>query len=96
MFVNLSHGSALYWSAAMMNTHLLMIQKYLCITDAWLMISDQADSCLEVITLSYKDLSYRIPLSSCFGGHFVTHNSCHNHLRRIKTSELAKNTQNMK
>ena len=83
MFVYLSHGSALYWSAAMMN--FLMSQKYWCIADARLMISDQVDSCLKVITFSFKSLTYRIPLASCFGGHSFIPKSCHQHVIRFQT-----------
>ena len=81
MFVYLSHGSSLYWYAAMMKTHLLMSQKYWCIADALLMlIPDQADSWLVVITFSIKYLVYRIPLASCFGGHSITPKSRHQHV----------------
>ena len=90
MFFHLSHGFALYWSATMMMRHLVMSQKYWCIADAWLtMISDQANSCLEVITCSFKALAYCIPLTSCFGGHFVTHKSCHHHVLRSQTSAIS-------
>ena len=83
MFVDFSHGSALYWSIAMVKTYLLMSQKYWYIADAWLMlISDQAYSCLKVITCSIKALAYHIPLASCFGGNFVTHKSHHHHVMR--------------
>ena len=34
-----------------------------------MMISDQAISCLEVITFSFKYFAYRLSLASCFGGH---------------------------
>ena len=92
MFVNLSHGSALFCSAAMMRTYLLMSQKYWCIVDAWLMmISDQANSCLEVITFSFKSLTYCIPLASCFGGHFVTLKSHQHHVMRSQTSLFSLN-----
>ena len=68
MVVNISHGSSLYWSPTMMRTHLVMIKKYWCISDAWLMmISDKVNSCLKVITCSFKSLSYRIPLASWLG-----------------------------
>ena len=85
MFVNLSHGSALYWSAAMMRTHLFIIQNYWCIANAWLLISDQADSCLKVITSSFKAITYRIPLASCFGGDYLIHKSHHQHVMRPQT-----------
>ena len=87
MVVYSSHGSALYWSTAMMRSRLDMSWKHLCITESWLMmIYDQAISFLEVINFSFKSLSYCIPLASCFGGHFVTHNSHHHHVSRPKTS----------
>ena len=49
------------------------------------MISDQADSCLEVITFSFKALAYRIPLASCFGGRYVIPKSYHQHVIRSLT-----------
>ena len=91
MFVNLYHGSALYWSIAMMWRHLVMSQKYWCIANAWLMISDQVHSFLEVITFSFKDLVYRIPLASWFGGHSVTHKYRRHHVLRSQTSVIAIN-----
>ena len=39
--------------------------------------STKYDSILEVITCSIKALTYRIPLASCFGGHYVTPKYCH-------------------
>ena len=66
--------------------HILFIsQKYWCITDAWLMISDQADSFLEVINFSFKYLAYRIPLTSCFGEHSVIPKYRHQHVMRSQT-----------
>ena len=85
MSIYLSHGYALYWSTAMMKTHLLMSQNYWCIAYSWLMISDQADSCLKVITWSFKSLAYRIPLASCFGGHSIIPKSRHQHVIRFQT-----------
>ena len=80
MVFNLSHGSALYWSASMIRTHFFMIKKYLFIVNAWFFISNQGDSFLEVITFSFKYLSYHIPLASCFGGDSVTLKFCHQHV----------------
>ena len=94
MFVYLSHGFSLYWSAAMMNTYLPVIQKYWCIADSWLMmIPDQANSCLEVITFSFKYLAYHIPLASCFGGDSVTQKSHHHHVMRSQTSVFSLNSK---
>ena len=50
-----------------------------------MVISDQVDSYLEVITFSIKSLAYRIPLASCFGGHSVIPKSCHQHVIRPLT-----------
>ena len=86
MFVYLSHGSALYWSVAMMKTHFLMRQNYWCIADVCLMISDQVDSFLEVITFSFKSLAYRISLGSSFGGHSGIPKSHHQYVIRSQTS----------
>ena len=92
MFINLSHGSTLYSSAAMMRRHLIMIQKYWCIVDDWLtMISDQYNSCLEVINFSFKDLSYRIPLASIFGKIFATHKYYHHQVMRPQKSVFSLN-----
>ena len=49
------------------------------------MISDQADSCLEVITCSLKTLAYCIPLASCFGGNSDIPKSHHQHVMRSQT-----------
>ena len=71
MVVYSSHGSSLYWSAAMSWLHLSMSQKYLCIADSYSMtLSDQADSHLEVTTCSLKALAYRIHLSLMLWGAF--------------------------
>ena len=94
MFFYLSHASSLYWSATMVRRHLVMSQKYWCIADAWLMmISDQANSCLEVITCSFKSLTYHIPLDSCFGGHYFIPKSHHRHVQRTQTSMISLNTK---
>ena len=51
MLVYLSHGSTLYWSAAMSWIHLSVSQKYWCTTDSYLMtFSDQAD----IFTLKWQ------------------------------------------
>ena len=66
--------------------------KVLMYSDAWLMmISNQENSLLEVITFAFKALAYHIPLASCFGGNFVTHKSHHHHVIRSKTSIIAMN-----
>ena len=61
-----------------------------------MMIFDQAISCLEVITCSFKALAYRIPLASCFGGNYVTHKSRHRHVLRPQTSTISLNSQIVK
>ena len=61
-----------------------------------MMILDQAISYLEVITFSFKSLTYLIPLASFFGGHFVTHKYRHHHVLRPKTSEITLNSQTVK
>ena len=92
MAVHSCHGSALYWSVAMVKTYFLMSQNYWCITDSRLMlISDQDNSFLEVITCSIKALAYRILLASCFGGHFVTHKSQYHYVMRSQTSVITLN-----
>ena len=78
-----SHDEESFW---------LWVKKYGCIVESWLiMIFDQANSFLEVITCSFKSLACRIPLSSCFGGHFVTHKSHHHHVMRSQTSIISLN-----
>ena len=69
----------------------LMSQKYWCIVDSWLMISDQANSFLKWITFSFKSLTYCIPLASCFRGDFVTHKSRYHHVMRSQTLVFALN-----
>ena len=69
MVVYSSHGSALYWFAAMSWLHLSMSQKYWCIVDAYSMtLSDQANSYLKVTTCSLKSLAYHIPISLIIWG----------------------------
>ena len=99
--VTLSHGPTMYSSShgclsiswiclVLVCSHnediFLISQKYWCIAYAWLMICDQADSYLEVITYSFKVLTYHIPLASCFGGHSVIPKSRHQHVIRSQNS----------
>ena len=51
-------------------------------------LSDQFSSYLEVITYSIKDLTYHIPLASCFGGHAVTLKIYHQHVMRSLTQTI--------
>ena len=48
------------------------------------------NSCLKVITCSYKSFTYPIPIASCFGGNYVTHTSHHHHIMRTKHQNFPK------
>ena len=57
----------------------------LVVEDIWSM-----NSCLKVITCSYKSFTYPIPLASCFGGNYVTHTSHRHHIMRTKHQNFPK------
>ena len=95
--VNLSHGSALYWSTSMMRNHLYMSKKVLMycksLVDDDLRSSDflpRSDNLLFQSSL----LSY--PYSLMLWGNSVTHKSHHHHVFRPKTTKFSLNFQIVK
>ena len=93
MLVYSSHGSALYWFAAMSLVTCVYESKYWFIIDAYLTnCSDRANIFISWRWLVLSMLSFIVSLwNSCFGGHPAIQKSCHHHVIRHLTYLLALN-----